>query len=1760
MLEHKSDRSRDPSSERPRVSFEQSAVEASDGDASRKYRTKKSQKDEVRFGDLKHDWGGVQTKAGKTGNGKQKEMRFGEIKTKNTVEDDTPPEKTKEMRFGDHMRPSSNAKPQSTPTSPSETLPVMRFGDTPLNLFPASQTGVQSSSKFESVAGPDPTKMTAEQLNQNVEEYDFPIPTVVSSEDHKPKPKSILKRRSVENVLHELKKEEKGELLQKVEHRKSASFDWDNVDNQVTSTSTPAPELEKPAAKTRETDVSQTSTSDKKHSDERQELINPDALFRFSFNPEQTLKPKTSFVDIETDSLLQQKTQKEAENKQRLEGLKVFTIITNPNDVNHSHGNQNGSQLNGHINGISPNISSHSEVMHKAQNTNNQERSIQNENMKSSDLNARPSWKKLIAQNLAHSNADKRKSLDKLQDVNPKQKHYQVRVESAEDDVKKNSSRRKEEEKRKNSLLEWEALQRQKLEDEEKNRINKNLSMKPVSTKIKELVKMHGSFMSMFSKDKKTDINGTVDGKDDIVFRKVSSYCEEFHKPPLKEEPLPMKSPYIVKKMLTPSKHAISPDDSKAYRTSHKELAKIHGIVQHTTPHSSGKSSAKPTSGRDRSQSPTKSQISKDRPRSQSPVKTSARRDRSQSPAVTREYIDRSSVPVKPRRIRNRSQSPSAAINLRTRSSSPGKLHSGRERFVSPNKAHFDRGRSRSPARASKNNKLLFPRDSPVKEDHHFYEHRYISMGRSQTPTKQQKLPQSFSPLSSSVAAETTHINSEKAAVSPVSVDKEEINRSKNMLGSLTETSNNDQDSLSELKQIKNSTISEEKRDIINTTANPSRQGQNLKCVPGKLPSIVLSSQSDSSPVPPKLNTGMGKGPKYQSSQKGLHQEYLNGKPEASEKCGSNFDSEKRKSKERTSIKDPKNRKEWLNKMLNTISSNSVPPVNHAEMGQIGITSLSNQSKQPYENSTCNTETTENKKETTASLPVTPKISAKRNSSMESTYISNSQNLDASPLKPLRKTSALKSPIPSKSLISKFPLLEDSFKNKKSESSPPSTPVSLRSSVREALLGDYHTSSNSKRGPVSLSSILGDSSSRSSSLTSTPLTSPRATPERLIRKDSLDVTLKLDVIPETVMRESHQVPASVDEQKENIAPLSNINQSQQKEDEEISFLSPSVPIRSSFRFRKQNSEKGNVKEHEHKSTESSEKAWNVSSIMPFTTGKPSVTMKTMASDVDLQRVSTTKNQNKEHRSYEDAHIPDSGEYQFYQSNSYPRDNKMPLSSRLSKERSSLRIKVDLGNSPKTTLDGTSQKFLVSKEIDSPFGRVPKKFSVPSFECSERLTPERNESPVSLSSILSKNIDTKYSKTEEPPKFEFNPKLSFSKELNELSNKYCNHIGGSKPQSVFKLNKPSISSSDDKDHKIDRESTEVKDKQSTSCHIYNDSKESTPTREVKTGSKSKSVKETTKERKHSRDMICTCGPKGLPAKSSASDKQKNRIVRRNSSLKRNRQEDSAALVIPMKERRNSGDEPPALKSESLVQNDSGWTKTKTTVRRARLGSFEKTRQIVRTNSGKTRKEKTFKTDASKALENWAAGTNVHGKLMKKEGQCFSHETEEEVKGGQRTSRSVARRVIRRGSRRLTGGGELLTETKETSSEGKPKEGQNLEDSASTHHNDALAIDDGLSRKMKTSTDGERYMTQSVSNKDGKQTYTTEGVNNKTTNSVEVIGGDDFEAKREVQGKTGHRVLVERSKDNLGRPSTVVKKVTSQSRVIITKTKRKTPVVV
>merc|ERR1712179_483569 len=140
----------------------------------------------------------------------------------------------------------------------------------------------------------------------------------------------------------------------------------------------------------------------------------------------------------------------------------------------------------------------------------------------------------------------------------------QVTIEIV-DEEKKRNLKKKEQEKRNNSLIEWEAIQRQRLEEEEKNRINKHLSMKPVSTKIKELV------FNVFSKEKKTDINGTVDGKDDIVFRKVSTDNSSDNKPSKIIETIhPLKSAYIVNKMMAPLKSHNPHREGSYHRSSRK--------------------------------------------------------------------------------------------------------------------------------------------------------------------------------------------------------------------------------------------------------------------------------------------------------------------------------------------------------------------------------------------------------------------------------------------------------------------------------------------------------------------------------------------------------------------------------------------------------------------------------------------------------------------------------------------------------------------------------------------------------------------------------------------------------------------------------------------------------------------------------------------------------------------------------------------------------------------------------------------------------------------------------------------------------------------------------------------------------------------------------------------------------------------------------------------------------------------------------------
>ncbi|XP_042868500.1 serine/arginine repetitive matrix protein 2-like isoform X2 [Penaeus japonicus] len=1780
MLEHNTDRSREPSAERPRVSFDASSVDASEtAESSRRYRMRKSQKDEVRFGDLKHDWGGVQSKSSKNSGGKQKEMRFGEIQVKETPQEPPSPEKSKEMRFGDHMKSQPSQKGQTHPSSASGTRPVMRFGDTPLNLFPAPEKKVnQNSSKFESIAGPDPTKMTAEQLNQNVEEYDFPIPTgkedaselmrfleeslrktevvpeVVTVDDHRPKPKSILKRRSVENVLHELKREEKCEWLQKVEHRKSASFDWDSVDAPTASPPASAEQGDSPAQASEERspsgtdkEVESSGTFVSQHTLEIQGAKSPAKVFSFTFSPSQTTRPETVLADFEGPSIIPSSVHEEVEvekeeagereereeeisrkvqekSSHRSDGRRVFTVVTSPNDVR-----KNSEKSNTNV--------SYESSSSKSRNI---KINLQGEKMassKSPEVPMKPSWMKLVTQNLSNS-SERRRAEDKGQDgSSSKVKVQQVTVEVVDDEEPRKRRSAKEDERRRSSLMEWEALQRQRLEDEERNRINKNLSMKPVSTKIKELVKMHGSFMSMFSKDKKTDINGTVDGKDDIVFRKVTSENTSYdlNNEAVKDTTVPMKSPYIVKKLLSPMKQPSPQEVTPPQRASRKDAAKSTSS-SHKSPH------------------------------------------------------------------------------MAQREGSKSRLSEGR-RDASPHKT------------VSENN-----RESVNINGHH----RHSSSSPS---SRYRKSPIKDSSLESSSRSRDREASSRPSRVSQ--------------------------------SPSRNPEVKSRHKDAAHTPKSPRKA------------SVPVDSEEKSRQTPTSSKEGKAKEPKPQREEHDVNGEVEEGT--------NSFSYDRRNSEGRSSIKDPQNRKEWLSRMLNTISSDHLsiledkdqvsgeddpqPPSSPRKMHdrQPSTKDVPCKEKEdpvslipPASTSPAPTPPAR-KSSSSKGLSAEPLTSTPNKSKFTSSYLS-SQPLPSSPLSPIKPAIPSK---PASVSLSKPSVVASEVP--KLSSTLPDTPTSLRSSLRDTLQSD----SSYRRGPVSLSSILGDQSSRSSSRTSTPLTSPRATPERVIKKDSLDQVPKLDVIPESSLRSSvlkgpesvgkatestlrtpettlkapesvlkasesalrteesgtsasettlrttdsvlkapesvlrasesvsraselvsrasdsalrssgrRSVPSSGEDQKENIAPSpsplrcadAKANKSVEEERTSSNF-SPSS-YRSSFRLR----EKGEERKEDDKKISAKNNvnsSWRPTSYKPFTFGKPSVTLKAMTTGVDPQRVSTSKNSNLKREQKTDTvtssaeAVPEEPEAITTKTSrtetkfSTP-EKKDQISSRSSAERKSLRSRISTNELQKTesTKKKSCEDRVSSSQGSSPaFTRYSKdRASSRSRQLSERSTPDRDSSaPVSLSSILARDVEPKASADEEPRDFQFKPNLSFSDELNDITLKYRHDLTTRRPSS-------------DATHDDDDDDDDVfgRNDRTRGSSVEPDSKEASPARETKPkGRDRRASKEGATHPPGRASKESSPAPKGLPKSSSSSGAtgrpKTTKLVRRNSSLKRSRPDEAGApaRTTAKKERKDSEDDPADLKSETIVQDPSGWTKTKTTVRRARLGSFEKTRQVARTNSGRSKKEKTFKTDASKQLEEWAAGTKVQGKLMKKEGQRFSHETEEEEAGGQRTSKSVVRRVVRRGSRRLSGGGELLTETKETASTGAKKEGQSDPSDAQPRPSEgeergrrlvALCPDDGLSRKMKTATDGERYVTQSVSSRGGKTTLTTEGVNNKTTNSVEVIGGEAFEAKRHVQGKTGHRVVVESSNDSGGRPSTVVKKVTSQSRVVITKTKRKIPVVV
>lgn len=1167
----------------------------------------------------------------------------------------------------------------------------------------------------------------------------------------------------------------------------------------------------------------------------------PAKVFSFTFSADQNTRPETTFRELEEDSLIHLKTQKEVENIRRTEGMKTFTVITNPNDVHRHDSQSEKTNLNGHA--IMPMASFVELNKSKSVRISHQSDKPGKQLPRSTEVFTKPFGTKLAAQNLS-SGGEMQKSEDECVVENSKQKIHQVKVEVVGDEDQRKISQRKKEERRRSSLLEWEAMQRQRLEDEEKNRINKNLSMKPVSTKIKELVKMHGSFMSMFSKDKKTDINGTVDGKDDIVFRKISS--ENLHSIPknesIKEEsPVTMKSPYMVKKLLSPQRHP-SPHDA-SHRTSRRDLSKAHSPNRKSSPTS-------------------RKEASKGRPSGDRKEHTS-------------------------HRILTENNWKNSAMHKETSGSTS---HKPRSSSSSSSRSRRTSSKTSSPERAP-NNK-----------------------GKDVLPSSSEIL----------------------------------------------------------INEIKVS----ESKPRVKDVGDSSKYSRKLSPpVPPKPSNLHEKSQAYPSPY---LDIKRRESSKHENKKKDNSQ--------------TSFSHEKRTSEGRSSIKDPKNRKEWLNKMLNSLNCDlpsTLEKTNSPETSTYPLRpSRIHQDRTMYSESTYTEEDPAGKLNGfTSPIPpmrkCTPSSSKIFNEHLHSALMNYSSSSSAPSPKPSSSSSLtvtsvtplLSSKLVSPHLTKQSADLSDTSYSFKSNPSLPSTPTSLRSSVREALQSDQFQTVNGRRGPVSLSSILGDCSSRSSSMTSTPLTSPRASPERVIKKDSLDLTSKLQVILESSLRDEQRVPLPGEEQKENIAPSPGTRRTESIEketEEEVSTSTPmSSPRRSSFRLRDRSEERRKGLKMDYAETSPQKKtnsSWQPSPYKPFTFTKPSVTMKTMTSGVDPQRVATFNN------SY--LHKGDASVTTYLTTCTFPGrhdnknincisdqkksspenseifDSKDTFTSRFSHEKFSLQkrvpelVSMDITESNGIVVDEDRE---VSSYACEPFSSSYSKegSSLRSREPSERSTPDRDSGPVSLSSILSRDVRSKDSIAEEPVGFQFKPNLSFSEELNDITRKYCKDMANRRPSSEgtdedISCDKLPITTSYDNDDVFESDSVMDKDDIRRDSSLEPQSRESSPVQELRGGNDIKPGKVKPAGHKPSKETHSNSpAPKGLPkSTSTSSSKSRNLVVRRNSSLKRNRSQDPGGSMKLKKERKDSEEDPADLKDETVVQDAAGWTKTKTTVRRARLGSLEK----------------------------------------------------------------------------------------------------------------------------------------------------------------------------------------------------------------------------
>ncbi|XP_050697671.1 serine/arginine repetitive matrix protein 2-like [Eriocheir sinensis] len=1933
MLEAPAEPAGDTASpERPRVSFDAAATEASDGDSSnRRLRPRRAPREEVRFGDLKHDWGGAQSRAAKTVNGKPKEMRFGEVQVKEAAAEDVAAPEPRSPA----PRPRANSSPAAPATGDSKR-PVMRFGDTPLNLFPAAAPrGPQSSSKFESVAGPDPTQMTAAQLNQNVEEYDFPVPTgredasellhfleeslrqaeavpeVVSAADERPRPKSILKRRSVESVVQELRREAAGEARHKVQHHHhhshhlhTSSLDWDCVgkggaahaptttitttaatspnatattthtpppnttptpshtptatpaasatngsffniklrhvspharEQQPATTTTPSPLtppptnndprpfpsehsphrrplgaltptqrqgaplplrqqevrrgaglLEARERKAAEDDHDQEANEDDEERERHgaRELLPPPAWATCragrglassgaathhppagprgqDSGPQDTPPPRPSVPscprpaasppglppsppcrhdDVAPESDSVEVTDASARpppiafprERPRWAGGGEGRLPTpthpgtHPTHSAHPAANHHPltplppapppaageprssalaappehdsgplaskarlhkeSVLPGHdpvacpapqrvpVLGLSPEPDPRSPAEARPRGlpvdsvTRPPRKKEEEEDLKGTGRGdplatsmtpgeRRPREARLSGESKARSPSRPSAAPPPHGPATPtKQSRGRppgespmprlVHVEVVDEETRRGPRRREERRGGGGGLLEWEARQRQRLEEEERNRLNLGLSLRPVSSRIKELVRMHGAFMSRFSRDKKTDINGTVDGADDIFFQKIPQ--DPSTRPPAPQAPTPtMRSPYMVKKILSPAADpSPGPEPPRPTRRDHPRR----------------RSPARRTSPAPRRASPAPRRTSP-APRRVSPAPSTRRA----SPAPRRA----STGPRRSSPASHRSASHKSSPSPRRTSPAPRRRSSPSPRRSSPALR-----RSPSAHRTPGENRRVAPPHGVLTESN-----RQPSPGGEARDSLRRRLRSSTSPAA----------RRRRPGASP---DK------KGGVHSVGEAALRASEILAELRRAAHASPA--------TPSSPNKPG----------------AATTPSAAPPRLDVKDGAGEP--------------GSPETGDVAG------------RGSIKDPEARREWLTKMLTSLAPDPAPPPTPSP--KLPAASPPDAPSHTSRSTLCFTPTCP------AAAPATPVAPSRRasgvlNSPSRATPASPLQTTPhrspgegVSPVAPARRSAlaslkthdSLAPSSPPRTLSSSLtvtlvpptsppqpptpPPPEDPI----TPASPPvpktapttSTPApasDVDSPVKGPVSGPDPLQQGSRRGPVSLASILSDSS-RSSSRCSSPLASPRASPERLLKRDAADVAARLGVIPEGALRGERRGRGLGEDQKENIAPLSKLSGG------EDAAPSVAAPFRSSFRLRERSEErrKGGRKWGEEDGPALSRRT---------ALAAPTVTLRAMAATPLRPHADATWPPARAEASAKGVSAEEAtGIY------------------RNSRARASLRpecLRTDSGSRRPSTFPES--------------GDGPDK------------DPPRGGAPVSLSDILSRREGAG---SPESPAYKFSPKLSFSEELTHLNHRYRRDAAApTSPTEAAAPPSPAPPSPAPPPAPAEAESAAAAPRPKQRL------KQQLSTAGAAVGQR--------------RPKEGSPAPRGAPRPTTPSSR--NKVVRRNSSLKRNRPEDARTSLKAKKERRNSEED---SAHETVVEAGGSATHTRTTVKRSRLPAPDKARPVSRSGSGRCRREPSFRSTASRALEDWAASTSVPGKLVKKEGQRFSHETEEVERGGKRVARSVARRVVRRGSRTLSGGGELLTETKETSSSGLTKDGKQVKengkkqdtssrDNARTNEKetealtgtrrekgeDAAAVvlangedhdedEAGVSRKMRTSTDGERYMTHSVTDKHGAKTFTTEGVNNKTTSSVEVIGAKDFDARRAVKGTTGERVVVERTKDPLGRPSTVVKKVTSQSRLVITKTKRKTPVVV